>query len=147
MLSRTSQYALRAMIYLAKKGNRHLISGAQISAHTRIPAKYLTAVLRECVRSGILESTRGKGGGYRLTKAPQRISLLDTVSCFEPRLSGKATCPFGNKRCSAVNPCLAHDQWTTVNETLKKFLGKTSLQDVAFEKADRRTPRKRRSRS
>lgn len=131
MLTLTSQYALQALIFLAREANGQPTAGPQIARHTGIPAKYLSMVLRALVRAGILNSTRGKGGGFRLAKTAKQVRLLDVISPFEPTMSANAPCPFGNDECCNANPCLAHKQWKKVKQSEERFLRRTSLYDVA----------------
>ena len=130
MLSRTSEYALRAVIHLAQHLDAWPISGREIAEQTGIPAKYLSTVLSELVRVGILESARGKSGGFRLVDLPKNIKLIEVLSPFEQFENMR--CPFGSERCSDDKPCLAHDQWKEVVSAHQEFLCKTSIQDVSI---------------
>ena len=145
MLTLTSHYVLAALIYLVRNANGQPIAGSQIARHTKIPGKYLSTILRELVRAGVLDSTRGKGGGFHMAKSPKKVRLLDAVSPFEPTLTGRVPCPFGNDECSDANPCLAHEQWKKVNEAKQRFLRNTSVYDVAIERgrASRNSKRRR----
>ncbi len=78
MISQTAEYALRAAIYLANQ-NRKLVGRIEIAKATRVPAEYLLKVLNALDARGIVESKRGPNGGYRLTREPGDISVLDVV--------------------------------------------------------------------
>ena len=129
MLSLTSEYALRAMIHLAQRAEEWPITGKQIAKESGIPAKYLSKVLGDLVRAGVLESARGIGGGFRMVRPPRKVALYDILAPFEPLQHRR--CPFGNQLCGDDNPCLAHDRWKKVVETEKGFLKRTSIFDVA----------------
>lgn len=133
MLSKTGEYALRAMIYLAQHTDDWPISGARIAAQTRIPAKYLSKIMGDLVRAGVLESARGLGGGFRMSRPPHTVKLFDVLEPFETILSDAKACPFSYQRCSDHNPCLGHDAWRTVRETFERFLRDTSLLEVAVK--------------
>ena len=64
MLSVTGEYALRAMVYLARNSESWPISGPRIAEAAGVPRKYLSSILADLVRSGLLEGTRGKSGGF-----------------------------------------------------------------------------------
>ncbi len=142
MLSRTGEYALRAMIHLAQHSDDWPIPGKQIAAATGIPAKYLAKVLGDLVRVGILSSARGKCGGFRMSRSSKTVRLLDVLTPFEHFAVQR--CPFGNRQCSDEHPCLAHDQWKKVIAAEQDFLRKTSVYDVSMRKRRRIVKKRRR---
>ena len=132
MLTRTSEYALQALIYLAKHVEDWPVSGKRIAEATGVPRKYLSKVLADLVRVNVLESARGKSGGFRLVRSAETTSLFEVLSPFEP--FPQQRCPFGNEQCSDENPCIAHTEWKKVLETEQQFLEGTFLSDVATER-------------
>jgi Rrf2 family protein len=137
MLSRTAEYALQAMIVLARNAEEEPVSGPRIATAAGVPRKYLSAILADLVRAGLLDGTRGKSGGFQLTRPAKRIRLAQVVAPFEPLTPAKRTCPFGNAVCGDRNPCVAHDRWTEVNAGLSRFLKETTLEDVARARSER----------
>jgi len=131
MLSLTSEYVLRAMIYLAQHEQECPVPGRTIAMEGGIPAKYLSNVLGTLVRNGILESSPGRTGGFSMARAADRIKLFDLLAPFESFHVSR--CPFGNQSCSDTHPCLAHSRWKKVKEAEFAFLNDTSIKDVAFE--------------
>lgn len=129
MLTRTSEYALRAMIHLAHREVDWPIPGREIAKATSIPPKYLSKILGDLVRVGVLESSPGKNGGFRMTRPPGSTPLLQVLTPFE-QFSNRR-CPFGNQNCSDADPCNAHDQWKKVIESQQQFLRKTSVEAIA----------------
>jgi Rrf2 family nitric oxide-sensitive transcriptional repressor len=94
MVSRTAEYALRAVVWLANRPGR-TFSTARIAQHTRVPPGYLSAtIVPALTRAGLVESSPGRSGGVRLTRPPEDISLLDVVNAVDPcrRL---LCCPLG----------------------------------------------------
>ncbi len=134
MLSRTSEYALRALIHLAQHEEDWPISGAHVAGETGIPAKYLSKILGDLVRAGVLDSFPGKTGGFRLRRSAKSLSLLDVLAPFEQ--FDRRRCPFGNEDCSDEHPCNAHDQWKKVIETEQRFLIKTTVRDIALRMSE-----------
>jgi Rrf2 family iron-sulfur cluster assembly transcriptional regulator len=132
MLSTTSQYALRAIIYLAQHETDWPIPGSEIANKAGVPVKYLAKILGDLTREGVLDASRGKGGGFRLARSSQEIKLVEVLAPYE-RFDGRQ-CPFDNKKCSDRDPCLAHNRWKKVMEQYQRFLGNTSVASVAFEK-------------
>lgn len=142
MLSRTSEYALRALIYLANHMNDWPIPGNAIATNANIPSKYLSSVLSELVRRGVLESARGKSGGFRMVKSPKKTKLMEVLCPFEQFENRR--CPFGNEICSDANPCAAHHEWSKVVAAEQNFLTNTSVQDIAVQKRRTKTNKRRR---
>lgn len=131
MISITGEYALRAMVYLARNPESWPIPGPRIAEAAGVPRKYLSTILASLVRAGLLEGTRGKSGGFQIAKPIHAISLARIVGPFEPVHVHRNTCPFGNKICSDRVPCAAHERWKEVNSAFMRFLEETTLQDVA----------------
>lgn len=147
MLTRTGEYALQAMVYLAQNQEQGPISGPRIAERLGIPQKYLSSVLADLVRVGVLVSMRGKGGGFNLARRPKDIGLAQVLKPFEPILHPNRTpCPFGNSVCSDDDPCAGHDCWKPIKEAYARFLEGTSLGDVSQEGRPRSKRRTRRTR-
>jgi len=83
MLTQTAEYALRAAVWLAQQGQR-CVASERLAQVTQIPRRYLHHVLQALVRAGLVESYPGPGGGYRLAKEPQEITVLDIVNAVSP---------------------------------------------------------------
>ncbi len=132
MLTRTGEYALRAMVYLVRHEEDWPLVGKEIAGATKIPAKYLSKILGDLVRIGVLESTPGRHGGFRLLRSSKKTKLYDVLAPFE--MLERKQCPFGNQECSDDKPCLAHDRWKKVVTTHKRFLSDTSIYDVSVPK-------------
>lgn len=137
MLSLTSNYALRAVIYLAQHVDEWPISGKTIAAQAGIPAPYLSRIMGDLVRGGLLQSARGPSGGFRLARSPKEISLYDVLARFEAFLADQRPCPFNNQICSDEDPCQGHDGWNKVCETLRNYLRRTSIQQVSVKRRGR----------
>lgn len=88
-------------------------------------------ILGELAQAGILKSSRGKGGGFCLARAPKEISLFEIVHRFEPVPSAPMACPFGNGVCGDDRPCLAHEEWKRIFETERRFFEHKTLHDVS----------------
>jgi len=128
-MTRSSEYALRAMIFLVQHKDRWPISGREIARGVNMPAKYLQKILGDLTRTGVLASSPGRTGGFQLRRPGNRIPLLDILTPFEPFESNR--CPFGNTVCSDRNPCRAHIEWKKVVEAERRFLREMTVDDVA----------------
>lgn len=131
-MTKSSEYALRALVFLVQHEDRWPIPGREIAQGANIPAKYLQKVLGDLTRTGVLEAAPGRSGGFQLRRPASRIPLLEILTPFERFQSGG--CPFGNAVCSDRTPCGAHHAWKKVVEAEQRFYRSMSLADVAASK-------------
>lgn len=134
MLTQTSRYALRAAYCIARLSDAGPIQAREIARETHIPANYLHKILRDLVRRGILHSSRGVGGGFRLNRTQNRITLHELVDPFEDTHE-RSRCPFGNRHCGTSNPCPVHEHWAEILSRYERFLRNTSLADLTAKSA------------
>lgn len=136
MLSITSQYALRALAHLARKAGEAVL-GRDLAEAAEIPANYLSKVLLVLRNAGLVDTTRGSGGGYRLRRPAHEIRLIDVVELFEEISRTKPTCFLGRTRaCSHTEPCTAHATWRGMQASYLGFLVSTPLSAIAGSPGD-----------
>ena len=137
MISQTSEYALRAIVFLGNEGVPR--TTAEISKATKAPPDYLSKVMRGLVRGGIVISKRGLHGGFALARASEDLSVLDVVNAVDP-LQRIRECPLGNK-AHGVNLCTLH---STIDQTLARaeetFRQLSVAQLLGEEKGSRTCP-------
>jgi Rrf2 family iron-sulfur cluster assembly transcriptional regulator len=139
-ISQTGEYALRAMVELALRYPGHALSAVELAQVTNVPVHYLSKVLRRLVAAGLLRSQKGHGGGFVLTRAPNRIRFTDVLRAVdEAPVSGR--CAFGWKKCDASRPCPLHPAWTALTESLMRWADDTTLGTI--QPREVRTPRRR----
>src|SRR5450432_321534 len=95
MFSQTTEYALRAVAWLAENAGSSQTT-QEIAEGTQVPPDYLAKVLQTLARAEIVSAVRGKNGGFTLSRSPDTLSLLDIVNVVEPIRRIK-TCPLGLK--------------------------------------------------
>ncbi len=83
MISQTTEYALRAVVWLAANPGKPL-TAQQIAEATRVPAGYLAKVLQGLSRAGLLHSQRGLGGGFTLAQSPEELTMWEVVQAVDP---------------------------------------------------------------
>ena len=81
MFSTTCEYALRALVALARMPEGTAILGRDLAQQAEIPANYLSKILLALRNAGVLTTARGTGGGYRLRKSPGDIRLVESSTC------------------------------------------------------------------
>ncbi len=128
--SRPCEYAIRALAYLARYPKKEAAQAKQIAKAEGLPAPVLGKVLQDLVRKGLLESRRGPGGGFRLARRPQLITLRDVVAAIDG-LDQFLECAVGLERCSDESPCPLHDTWKGLRAQMMNYLEVTTLADMA----------------
>jgi len=128
MISQTAEYALRAVVCLARDPEARLTT-PELATLTGLPSSYLSKVLQALVRAGVVDSQRGSCGGFRLARRPAAVSLLEIVNVVDPlerHLKGscQADAEAGlaalDRRLDAVLESLEHElDRTTVADLLR----------------------------
>jgi len=132
MMSLTSEYALRAIVYIARNEDQWPLSGNEVASAAGVPSKYLAKILGDLVRHGVLDARRGRGGGFSLARGAADTRLWEVLEPFER--FNRAQCPFSDQRCSSDTPCLAHPRWEKVQGAYHGFLKGTTVRTVAFSR-------------
>ena len=94
-----------------------------------IPQNYLSKILNQLVREGVLASSRGKHGGFQLARPAQHITLLDVIAPFD-RPDQRKLCLLGQSTCSDENPCAAHWRWRALGEDVAGFFRDTTVAEL-----------------
>ena len=128
MLSQTSQYALRTVLQLARLPEGGRESAVDLARQMAVPHNYLSKTLHQLAKAGVVVGTRGKHGGFVLTRPPHRIKLAEVVAPFQD--VGERSCLLGRPACSDARPCAAHGQWKGVAEQIAAFFSRTTIADL-----------------
>lgn len=132
MITRTGTHALLAVAALGRLQRDQYAGAAEIAAETQAPRNYLGKLLKRLADAGLLESQKGKGGGFRLRRDPSRIVLLDVIDPIES-VSRWSGCFLGQGSCSDRRPCAVHERWKKVRDTYLSFLEETTIADLLQE--------------
>ena len=137
MLSNTSKYALRAVIYLAinaKEGER--IGIKRISADLNIPTPFLGKILQTLAKHRLLISTKGPNGGFGLAIPPKNITLMNVVEIVDGQDSFHK-CAIGVKYCSEQeNQCVLHSRYARLRDEMKNLFESETIEQAAIEVRD-----------
>lgn len=126
MLSQSVEYALRAVVFLAREGEPH--TTAQVAEATQVPAPYLSKVLQGLARAGIVRSQRGIGGGMTLVPEPEKLTIFDVVSAVDP-LQRIESCPLGLRE-HGVRLCALHRRLDNAMSSVEEAFRNSTLADV-----------------
>jgi Rrf2 family protein len=134
MLSKKAKYALKALVYLGTHDKRSPILIAEVATEERIPVKFLEAILRELKNAGILHSQKGRGGGYRLGRAAERISVGRVVRIMDGPLAPlpcvSETAYRRCEECDDENTCGIRVVMKRVRDETARILDGTTLRDL-----------------
>jgi len=132
MLSNTSKYAIRAMIYLALKNKgEEKIGIKQISKDLEIPTPFLGKILQSLAKHKLLSSTKGPHGGFGLGKSAHDINLMDIVEVIDG-LDSFNMCVLGLKSCANNEQnCPIHPKYATIREQLKDLFQNENIGKLA----------------
>ncbi len=129
--SKTCEYAIRALKYLASKNNRALTSVAEMNKHTGVPSAYLAKVFQCLAREGIVRSKSGPQGGYSLAAHPAQLTVFRVMSAVDDMaVSPLSNCVMGQAECNDRNPCSLHPIWAKAKEEMNRVLKKQTLTDL-----------------
>lgn len=129
MISPTAEYALRAMVALAQASPEAVITPA-LAETTRVPPGYLPKVLQTLRKARLVESKRGLGGGFTLSRPPDRITILEVINAVGP-LQRIERCPLGIES-HGTQLCPLHKHLDDAMELVEQSFASTTLADLVF---------------
>lgn len=130
LISTRGRYALRVMIDLAEQQSGSYIPLKEIAQRQEISEKYLESIIKTLVHTGDVEGLRGKGGGYRLTRAPEDYSAGDLLRKMEGTLSPVACLGPGSASCSRAADCRTLPMWKELDRRVNDYLDSVSIADL-----------------
>ncbi len=129
-LTKRGDYAVRAMLALARGAGGGLLSARRISEAMCIPVRFLSQVLADLQRAGLVVAAPGRAGGYRLSRDAASISLLEVIEVAEGD-SRRQTCVLRGSPCGTHGHCDVHEVLFRAQEALLATLDAESLADLA----------------
>lgn len=133
MISRTGVHATLALAFLAQLEPGSFAGAIQIADEIGAPRNYLGKLLKQLAEAGLLVSQKGFGGGFRLARASEKVTLFDIIEPLE-RVSKWNGCFLGRSKCSDDSPCAVHHRWSEIRDSYLKFLRETTLAELAQHK-------------
>lgn len=133
-----SRYALKIMMDLAGQDQSILIHRSDIAQRQGIPLDYMDQILGRLREGGLIDSTRGRAGGYRLAKSAQEVSVLEIFTAAEDAFQ-PVQCLEGGLGCIAEQVCSSKDAWGVISETIRGSLSGIILTDLVAHKGAGRT--------
>lgn len=133
MLSKRSQYAFKALAYLTRRYKKGPVLISEIAIKQKIPLKFLETILLELKNAGILDSKKGKGGGYYLNKDPGTVRIATIIRLVNgPIAMLPCVSLYFYKRCSDCDEknCALHDMMIQVRDATLNIVEKRTLNDL-----------------
>lgn len=129
IFSRKCELGLQAVLYLTANNNREVVPSEEIAQKLNIPKEFVSKILQNLTSSGIVDSKKGKNGGFTLAKDANKIKLIDIVKAIDG-LSIFDSCVLGFPKCSSQNPCPVHNKWGELREKAYNMLNSETLADL-----------------
>ena len=130
MITNSTKYALKALLYLAAESDGDYMQVEQLSKCTGVPGPYLSKLIKELAQQGIVKTKRGALGGVRLKK--KDMSLLEICKALGDPIVD-ADCFLNATACDNEAPCPFHNEWGDLRGRFLKFLGRSTLAKYSVE--------------
>ena len=128
LLSQTTEYALRAILHIAAHANGSPVRANELATAIGVPQNYLSKTLHQLARAGILTSTRGPTGGFRLAVPAESLTLQRVAATFES--APPRRCLLGHGICGETPFCSVHTRWAPIASAVQTFFGTTTVADL-----------------
>ena len=130
LLTRASQYAIKALVMLAIQPRDSALMCRDLADTLNIPYPYLSKLMQQCARMGLVGASRGRSGGYWLEEAAEGMNMLELVEAVNGERTTRE-CLLGLKDCADDSACVMHCEWKPVKEGLFAVLKEQTLGELA----------------
>lgn len=127
-LTTKGRYAVTAMLDLSLNYGLKPITLSDISERQGISLSYLEQLFAHLRRHGLVSSSRGPGGGYRLSRSADEVTVLDVIAAVDEKVD--TTLCEGKQNCQGHEQCLSHEIWFSLSEQIKSYLASITLGQV-----------------
>ena len=134
MISTRGRYALRILVDLAENQSEGYITLKEAADRQEISEKYLESIVKDLVKAHFVEGVRGKGGGYRLSRPAEEISVLDVLQSADGAIVPVACLEEGSAPCSRAAFCKTLPLWKGLDRVVSEYLSGYTIRDLAEEK-------------
>jgi len=143
MLGKTTEYAIRSLVYIYiqnLKGERPGFK--EIARNIDSPEGFTGKVLQIVTRAGLVSSMKGRGGGFFFDNSEKSLTLLEVINVTEGQ-EFFHKCGFGLKSCDAQNPCPMHDEYVAVRQSFYSLVNRLTIQSLASKVSQNKAVLKR----
>ncbi len=129
MFSKSCQYAIRAVVFMATNEEDGKNLGVkEIAATLNVPQQFLAKILQQLAKQKLISSIKGPNGGFYLNPENKETSILKIIECIDGPLTLNS-CVLGLNKCSSKSPCPLHFSFFEYREEMRKTLADTSISD------------------
>lgn len=129
-ISTKGRYALRIMLDLAQHGENGPVALREISERQNITPKYMESIMSQLLHAGLVQSLRGKAGGYNLTRAASEYPLYEILNVAEGGLAPVHCLAMNDETCPIRKTCLTIPVWEGLHKVIEDYLNGITLQDL-----------------
>jgi Rrf2 family protein len=131
MLGKTTEYAIRALVYIFIQNQEGKRPGfKEIAKHIDSPEQFTAKVLQNLARSELISSMKGRGGGFFFDQTATPLTIFEVIRLVEGE-KFFSKCGFGLKRCDGESPCPLHEDYAVVREGFFSLVKKETIQSLA----------------
>jgi len=131
-ISRKTEYAIRGMIYLAKKPRDRFVMVKEITKTTKTSPIFLAKIFQTLSNANLVVSSRGAVGGFKLSRKPDHITLREILEATEGPVAVNL-CVVDNRSCGFSKTCSAHTAWKKLRDSINEMLEDITLKDIAAD--------------
>lgn len=130
LVSTKGRYAIRALVDMAEHSSESPVSLGDIASRQEISLKYMESIARELVNAGLIEGFRGKSGGYKLSKSPEKITILEVLSVTEKTVSPVYCIDSCSPGCARKADCRSFPMWNELGGLIEDYFKDKSIKDL-----------------
>lgn len=130
MITREADYAIRTVVYLARRFGKAPVATTEISEKAEIPYRFLRKISHQLVEAGIVGAVRGKQGGIFLVTKPEQLSLLDILKIFDTRAVSVNICCCQTDSCSRTSSCTVYERLKKLQETMQEEYARIKFSEL-----------------
>lgn len=135
-ISTKGRYALRVMVDLARHYPGDKVPLLDIAQRQDISEKYLESIVASLSKAGLVDATRGKGGGYRLIKDPRDYTVMEILRSSEGSIAPVACLDEEGEGCERMDSCPTLPMWKQLYEVIENYFNGVTLEDLANGKIE-----------
>lgn len=128
LFSKPAELGIKAILYLSIQPKGELRNASDISKELKVPKEFVAKILQKLTHSGIVNSKKGKTGGFSLKVSPREIKLIDIIRSIDGNKAFEE-CILGFEHCGDENPCPIHYKWVELREKILEMLSEKSIAD------------------
>ena len=138
LYSKSAEYAIQAMIYLAEYKSDKPVMTSKISHEYNIPHQFLAKIVQTLVKHRLLKATRGRTGGINLYRNAKDIYLDQIVDAIDGPSPETEQCAIGLDLCSDDVPCPIHHNWKPIRKSIRSMLSNENLEELSHRIIEKR---------